>query len=113
MPVLFGVAGTSDISQIVARLVTVLLNCPQRAKNGRGDHPLAARGSRAQVSKIARRKRYLGTTHGKPVVNVNYGFNPNDRLKVHAGGSHAIGGGTSFGAGLTFKFRRDVRLRQR
>jgi len=31
---------------------------------------------------------------GKPVVNVDYGFNPNDRLKVHAGGSHAIGGGT-------------------
>lgn len=47
------------------------------------------------------------------MVNVNYGFNPNDRLKVYAGGSHTIGGGTSFGAGLTFKFRRDVRLRQR
>ncbi|XP_047497027.1 uncharacterized protein LOC125044415 [Penaeus chinensis] len=41
-----------------------------------------------------------GSPRGKPAINFQYDYNPNDNLKVFVGGSHTIGGGTSVGGGL-------------
>ncbi|XP_069975801.1 uncharacterized protein [Penaeus vannamei] len=44
------------------------------------------------------------------VVDVSYGFSPNDRWTFSGGASHTIGGGTNYNVGATIRFRRDAKM---